>query len=89
MIALDTNDLLSCPQCGAETYRITGWQAPPHQLLWVECGHCRASLSANMPEPVIVRGQTLADMSVEQLRALHDQLIEEIEAVEEELEQRL
>jgi hypothetical protein len=39
-------------------------------------------------EPVIVRGQALPDMSVEQLRALHDQLIAELEAVETELDLR-
>jgi transcription elongation factor Elf1 len=46
MIALDTDNLLCCPECGAQSYVITGWQAPPHQLLWIECAACGANLSA-------------------------------------------
>jgi hypothetical protein len=36
----------------------------------------------------IIHGQTIEDLSREDLIALHDQLIEELEQVEEELELR-
>jgi hypothetical protein len=90
MIALDTDQLLPCHQCGPKAkgyYRITGWQAIPHQLLWIECGLCHINLSNAMPtyiqgqpepEPSLLRGQRIEEFTTDELIQLHEQLAQSL-----------